>query len=76
MYLILFGLLLCGVVLCSGIIKIEQADLSTSSLMFHAFHDILAITDNQGVGVWSLESGNQVRRNLVSVSMLTIRLSI
>jgi hypothetical protein len=44
----------------AGIIKIEGADLSTSSLMFHAFHDILAVTDNQGVGIWSLESGNQV----------------
>ncbi len=43
-----------------GIIKIEGADLSTSTLMFHAFHDILAVTDNQGVGIWSLESGNQV----------------
>jgi hypothetical protein len=43
-----------------GIIRIEQADLSTSSLMFHAFHDILAISDNQGVGIWSLESGNKI----------------
>jgi hypothetical protein len=42
-----------------GIIRVENAEL-TSNAMFHAFHDILAASDDKGVGVWSLESGTQI----------------
>ena len=42
-----------------GIMRVENADL-TSCAMFHAFHDILAVSDSKGVGVWSLESGTQI----------------
>ena len=42
-----------------GIMRVENADL-TSCAMFHAFHDILAATDDKGIGIWSLESGTQI----------------
>lgn len=42
-----------------GILRVENANL-TSNAMFHAFHDILAVSDDKGVGIWSLENGAQI----------------
>lgn len=42
-----------------GIMRVENAEL-TSNTMFHAFHEILAASDDKGVGIWSLESGTQI----------------
>jgi WD40 repeat protein len=42
-----------------GILRVENANL-TSNAMFHAFHDILAVSDDRGVGIWSLENGTQI----------------
>mmetsp|Transcript_3259 Transcript_3259/g.5075 ORF Transcript_3259/g.5075 Transcript_3259/m.5075 type:complete len:1600 (-) Transcript_3259:102-4901(-) len=42
-----------------GILRVENASL-TSNAMFHAFHDILAVSDDKGVGIWSLDSGTQI----------------
>ena len=32
----------------------------TSLVMFHPFHDILAVSDGKGVGIWSLSSGTRI----------------
>jgi WD40 repeat protein len=52
-----------------GILRVENANL-TSNAMFHAFHDILAISDDRGVGIWSLENGTQIMHLRASATTL------
>ena len=42
-----------------AIIRLTNA-APTSLVMFHAFYDILAISDGNSVGVWSLENGSKM----------------
>ena len=42
-----------------GVINIETSEM-TSLVMFHPFHDILAVSDGKGVGIWSLATGTRI----------------
>jgi WD40 repeat protein len=42
-----------------GILRVDNANIILNT-MFHAFHDILAVSDDHGVGIWSLENGTQI----------------
>ena len=42
-----------------AVLNIETAEV-TSLVMFHSFHDILAVSDGYGVGIWSLSDGTRI----------------
>lgn len=42
-----------------AVLNIETAEV-TSLVMFHSFHDILAVSDGYGVGIWSLACGSRI----------------
>ena len=42
-----------------AVINIDNADM-TSLVVFHPFHDILAVSDGPGVGIWSLVTGSRI----------------
>ena len=42
-----------------AILNIDNAEI-TSHVMFHAFLDILAVSDGKSVGIWSLDTGHRI----------------
>ena len=44
-----------------AILNTENSEM-TSMVLFHAYQDVLAISDGTGVDIWSLENGSKVMR--------------
>jgi WD40 repeat protein len=54
-----------------GILRVENANIILNT-MFHAFHDILAVSDDHGVGIWSLENGTQIMHVRASATTIGV----